>query len=91
MFKRFFWLLVVDVLILGYIGGAEINPFNVALGQIAAAYYFLHFLVILPLLSKYEKPLPLPASITASVLHGEDQESSPAGVKTGSKTTTVAR
>src|SRR5574338_660918 len=70
MFKRFFWLLVIDVLILGYIGGAEINPFNVALGQIAAAYYFLHFLVILPLVSKYEQTLPLPTSITASVLHG---------------------
>jgi len=91
MFKRFFWLLVIDVLILGYVGGAEIKPFNVALGQIAAAYYFLHFLVILPLVSKYEKTLPLPASITASVLHGEEQESAPAGVKTGNKTTTVAR
>src|ERR671920_503667 len=49
VFKRFFWLLVVDVIILGYIGGAEINAFNVALGQAASAYYFLHFLVILPL------------------------------------------
>jgi ubiquinol-cytochrome c reductase cytochrome b subunit len=91
MFKRFFWLLVVDVLILGYIGGAEITPFNIALGQIAAAYYFLHFLVILPLVSKYEQTLPLPASITTSVLHGEEQESAPAGVKTGKKTTTVAK
>ncbi|HET8535137.1 MAG TPA: cytochrome b N-terminal domain-containing protein, partial [Sphingomicrobium sp.] len=91
MFKRFFWLLVVDVLILGYIGGAPINPFNVALGQIAAAYYFLHFLVILPLVSKYEQTLPLPTSISASVLHGEEQESAPAGVKTGKKKTTVAR
>ena len=26
MFKRFFWLLVIDVLILGYIGGAPIKP-----------------------------------------------------------------
>jgi ubiquinol-cytochrome c reductase cytochrome b subunit len=89
LFKRFFWLLVVDVLILGYIGGAPITPFNVALGQFAAAYYFLHFLVILPLVSKYEQPLPLPKSISASVLHGEEQESAPAGVKPG-KTTKVA-
>jgi ubiquinol-cytochrome c reductase cytochrome b subunit len=91
LFQRFFWLLVADVLILGYIGGAPISPRNTALGQIAAAYYFLHFLLILPLVSKYEKPLPLPSSITASVLHGEEQESAPAGVKTGKKTTTVAR
>jgi ubiquinol-cytochrome c reductase cytochrome b subunit len=90
LFKRFFWLLVIDVIILGYIGGAEITPFNIALGQFAAAYYFLHFLVIIPLVSKYEQPLPLPRSITDSVLHGEKQESAPAGVKTSGKTTKVA-
>ena len=64
VFKRFFWLLVIDVVVLGYVGGAPITPFNVALGQIAAAYYFLHFLVILPLVSAFETPLPLPNSIT---------------------------
>ena len=54
VFKRFFWLLVVDVVILGYVGGAPITPFRTALGQAAAAYYFLHFLVILPLVSTFE-------------------------------------
>ncbi len=81
VFKRLFWLLVIDVLILGYIGGGEINPFNTALGQAAAAYYFLHFLVILPLVSRFETPLPLPSSISASVLHGEEAEAAPAGQK----------
>jgi ubiquinol-cytochrome c reductase cytochrome b subunit len=79
VFKRFFWLLVIDVLILGYIGGAPINAWRVAVGQIAAAYYFLHFLVILPLVSAFETPLPLPNSITESVLHGEAAESAPLG------------
>ena len=74
---------------LGY-SEAEITPFNIALGQFAAAYYFLHFLVIIPLVSKSEQPLPLPRSITDSVLHGEKQESAPAGVKTSGKTTKVA-
>ena len=68
LFKRFFWLMVVDVLILGYVGGAPISAFRTALGQFAAAYYFLHFLVILPLVSKFETTLPLPNSITESVL-----------------------
>jgi len=81
VFKRFFWLLVADVVILGYIGGAPISPARVAIGQIAAAYYFLHFLVILPLVSRFETPLPLPASITDSVLHGEKAEAAPAGQK----------
>ena len=82
MFKRFFWLLLLDIVALGYVGGAEINAFNVALGQIATAYYFLHFLVILPLVSAFEQPLALPDSITSSVLHGEKQEAAPAGMPT---------
>jgi len=79
VFKRFFWLLVVDVIVLGYIGGAPINATRVAIGQFASAYYFLHFLVILPLVSAFETPLPLPNSITESVLHGEVAEAAPAG------------
>jgi ubiquinol-cytochrome c reductase cytochrome b subunit len=79
LFQRFFWLLLIDIVILGYVGGAEINAFNVALGQIASAYYFAHFLIILPFVSRYEKTLPLPNSITESVLHGEVQESAPVG------------
>jgi ubiquinol-cytochrome c reductase cytochrome b subunit len=35
--------------------------------------------VILPLVSKFETPLPLPNSITESVLHGEEAEAAPAG------------
>ena len=94
IFKRFFWLLVLDVLILGFVGGAPISPFRTALGQIAAAYYFLHFLVILPLIVKYETPLPLPDSISSSVLHGEAAEAAPAGQTTkrrGSSAVAVAR
>src|SRR5947208_2013248 len=49
VFKRFFWLLVIDVVILGYVGGAPLNWWRTALGQFASAYYFVHFLVILPL------------------------------------------
>jgi ubiquinol-cytochrome c reductase cytochrome b subunit len=79
VFKRFFWILVVDVLVLGWVGGSPVKPLTVAVGQIAATYYFLHFLVILPLISKFETPLPLPNSISESVLHGEKQESAPAG------------
>jgi len=79
MFKRFFWLLVLDVIVLGYVGGAPISPFRTALGQAAAAYYFLHFLVILPLVAAFETPDPLPSSISESVLHGEAAESAPVG------------
>jgi ubiquinol-cytochrome c reductase cytochrome b subunit len=87
VYKIFFWVLVADIILLGYVGQAHITPVNVALGQVAAAYYFLHFLIILPLVSKFEKPLPLPNSITESVLHGEKQESAPFGLATTGGTT----
>ena len=67
-FKQFFWILVIDVLILGYCGGAPAAEPYVMISQIAAAYYFAHFLIILPLLAKLERTLPLPNSITDSVL-----------------------
>ncbi|WP_051504069.1 cytochrome b [Sphingomonas jaspsi] len=82
VFKRFFWILLIDVAILGYVGGAEISARNIALGQLAAAYYFAHFLIILPLISKFERPLPLPNSISESVLKGDAPERAPYGLDT---------
>ena len=70
---------MIDILVLGWVGGQPVKPLTVAVGQIAAAYYFLHFLVILPLVSAFETPLPLPRSITDSVLHGEEAEAAPVG------------
>jgi ubiquinol-cytochrome c reductase cytochrome b subunit len=67
-----FWVLVVDVLLLGWCGGSPATPFFIILSQITAAYYFLHFLVILPWIARTERPAPLPNSITEAVLskHG---------------------
>jgi ubiquinol-cytochrome c reductase cytochrome b subunit len=49
------------------------------ISQVATIYYFAHFLIILPLLSATERTLPLPNSISESVLHGEKQEAAPIG------------
>ena len=67
-YRIFFWVLIVDIVVLGYVGGAEPVARNVLIGQIASAYYFLHFLVIVPIVSSMEKPRPLPNSITEAVL-----------------------
>ncbi|MBA3898354.1 MAG: cytochrome b N-terminal domain-containing protein, partial [Sphingomonadaceae bacterium] len=80
MFKWFFWALVVDVLILGYCGGSRAEEPYLMISQLATAYYFAHFLIILPALSMIERPLPLPHSISESVLHGEKAESAPIGL-----------
>jgi ubiquinol-cytochrome c reductase cytochrome b subunit len=81
-YKWFFWVLVVDVIVLGYLGQAEPTATVVLLSQLCAAYYFAHFLIILPIVSATEKPLPLPNSISESVLHGEEAEAAPIGVHT---------
>ena len=53
---------------LGWLGAKPAEGGYVIASRILTAYYFIHFLVILPLLSYYEKPSPLPASIADSVL-----------------------
>lgn len=72
-FRKFFWVLVIDMLVLGYCGGSPAEEPYVMISQIATAYYFLHFLVILPIVSMVERPEPLPFSITEAVL-GEDNK-----------------
>ncbi|MBI0476752.1 cytochrome b [Sphingomonas sp. MA1305] len=71
-YRIFLGILLLDVLVLGYVGGAEPIARNVIMGQIAAAYYFAHFLIILPWVARSERPRPLPNSITEAVLakHG---------------------
>jgi ubiquinol-cytochrome c reductase cytochrome b subunit len=72
LFRKFFYALVVDVLVLGFCGGSPAAEPYVMISQIAAMYYFLHFFVILPIVSTIEKTDPLPVSITEAVLgHGE--------------------
>ena len=85
-FRQFFWILVADVLILGWMGGLPAEEPYVMISQLATIYYFAHFLIILPILSKFEKTLPLPNSIAESVLHGEAQEAAPHGVPAGGPT-----
>ena len=77
LFKKFFWVLVLDVLVLGYCGGSPAEEPFVMISQIAAFYYFAHFLIILPIVSSIERPDPLPFSITEAVL-GHDENPAPA-------------
>ena len=68
LYKWFFWALVVDVIILGICGKAPAAEPYVRISQLASIYYFAHFLLILPIVSRIERPLPLPNSITEAVL-----------------------
>jgi hypothetical protein len=42
----------------------------IVIGRLATLYYFVHFLIILPILGKMERPRPLPVSISSAVLGG---------------------
>jgi ubiquinol-cytochrome c reductase cytochrome b subunit len=68
--KPFFLIFVVVCLVLGYCGAKPPEGIWVVLSRVGTAYYFLYFLVILPVLGKLERPLPLPESIAAPVLGG---------------------
>jgi ubiquinol-cytochrome c reductase cytochrome b subunit len=49
-----FWLLVADVVILGWIGMMPVEPPYLLLGQIASVYFFVYFLVLVPALGHLE-------------------------------------
>ncbi|MGL4241983.1 MAG: cytochrome b, partial [Beijerinckiaceae bacterium] len=78
-FRIFFWVFVVVTILLGWVGsqdtsapviklGDNVIMTMVGFGQILTAYYFIHFLVILPLLGLFERPDPLPPSIADAIL-----------------------
>ena len=75
LYKQFYWFLLADVLILGYVGAMPAEGLYLLVARVATAYYFIHFLIILTILSKKEKTLEIPTSITEPVLGGSAQQS----------------
>jgi ubiquinol-cytochrome c reductase cytochrome b/c1 subunit len=80
-FRLFFFIFVAVTVLLGWVGsqdtaapvlklGDNTIMTMVGFGQILTAYYFAHFLVILPVLGLFEQTSALPASIAESVLGG---------------------
>ena len=74
LYKQFYWFLVADVLILGYVGAMPAEGLYLLVARVATAYYFLHFLVILPILGLKEKTLDVPLSLTEPILGGSPNE-----------------
>jgi ubiquinol-cytochrome c reductase cytochrome b subunit len=68
VFKWFFWLFVINFVGLTYLGAQPAEGIYVMLAKVCTAYYFIHFFVILPVLSRIETTKPLPTSISESVL-----------------------
>jgi ubiquinol-cytochrome c reductase cytochrome b subunit len=70
LYKQFYWFLVADVIILGYMGAMPAEGIYLLIARVATGYYFVHFLIILPILGNREKTLDIPLSITEPVLGG---------------------
>ncbi|HEX2255655.1 MAG TPA: cytochrome b N-terminal domain-containing protein [Afifellaceae bacterium] len=68
LYKQFFWVFVAVCIGLGWLGAKPPEGGYVIAARILTAYYFIHFLVILPLLGLFETPRPRPASIADDVL-----------------------
>jgi ubiquinol-cytochrome c reductase cytochrome b subunit len=83
LYPYFFWLLLGDCFLLGYCGAHPPEGWYLPASRVGTAYFYLHFLVVLPLLALFERPRPLPRSIGESVLrsrggspvpHGQQRE-----------------
>jgi ubiquinol-cytochrome c reductase cytochrome b subunit len=77
MLKPFFWLFVVDCIVLGYCGAQSVDAaWNlggipvplVLVARLGTFYYFGFFIAVLPLVGLIEQPLPLPDSIAKPVI-----------------------
>ena len=71
LYKIFFWILVIDVVVLGYIGANPPEGLYLLIGRVATIYYFVHFILIMPILGFKEKTIPLPVSISDPVLKND--------------------
>jgi ubiquinol-cytochrome c reductase cytochrome b subunit len=55
--KKYFWILVVDCLVLGWIGQKPVEDPYVIIGQLASLYFFFYFLILIPLEGKFEQAM----------------------------------
>jgi ubiquinol-cytochrome c reductase cytochrome b subunit len=74
LFRQFYALLVLDCLLLGYLGAQPAEGIYIVLARIGTVYYFAHFLVVLPVLGIVEKPKAVPESISEPVLGAQPAE-----------------
>ena len=67
-YRWFFWLFVFTCLALGYLGAKPAVGQYIVWARVFTAYYFIHFLLVMPIVGLIETPKKLPLSIAESVL-----------------------
>jgi len=71
IYKQLFWVFLIACVGLTYAGGLPPEGLALVIGRVCTVYYFAHFLILMPLVGWFEKPLKLPASISEAVLKTE--------------------
>jgi len=57
LYKKLFWVLVADCLLLGWIGQQPVEDPYILVGQLASVYFFIYFLLVIPFLGVFEQYL----------------------------------
>ena len=63
IYKQFYWIFIFNFIVLGWVGSKVPEGHYLIISRICTTYYFAHFLIILPILGKFEKTLPVPLNI----------------------------
>ena len=63
IYKQFYWIFIFNFIVLGWVGSKVPEGHYLIISRICTAYYFVHFLIILPVLGMFEKTLPVPLNI----------------------------
>jgi len=84
MFKWWFYLLLVDFMVLMWVGAMPAEGIYPYIALLGSAYWFAYFLVILPLLGVIEKPMPPVGTIEEdfNAHYGKDDAAEPGAVAT---------
>ncbi|MEE3165346.1 MAG: cytochrome b N-terminal domain-containing protein [Pseudomonadota bacterium] len=67
-YKMFFFIFVLDCLLLGYLGAQVPEGVYLLLSRVSTFYYFAFFILIMPILSRLERPNPMPIGISNPAL-----------------------
>jgi quinol-cytochrome oxidoreductase complex cytochrome b subunit len=84
LFRQFFWIFIAVTVGLGWLGSKPAEGGYVIAARILTFWYFIHFIIILPVLGWVEKTKPLPNSISEAIL----KEGLPAGASGPAPTVT---
>ena len=90
IYRQFFWAFIGATFLLGWLGSQPPEGGYVIASQICTAYYFAHFLIVMPLCGLFETPKALPPSILESVT-GPGKQVSGSGMPAGAAAAPITK